>query len=319
MSEQTGKPAFAGEILLCEDGRMNQELISERLAKLGLKTTVAENGREGVETVKRRVQNGIKPFDLIFMDIHMPVMGGLEAAVEIGKLNTGTPVIAMTPNTAPAEREQYFAAGMPDCLNKPFTPGELLACLMKYLEPVSLNAADQKQDMQDDERIKIKLIHLFMKNNKNIYNEITKAVDNGDIKLAHRLAHTLKGNAGIFGKTRLQEASGDVESLLTNEENRLNDAVMGVFKTELDAVLREFEPIVAEKAATPEYGGVSGTAAGTEPVPFNGEKTQELLEELESLLDGGDTGCLQLIDSLRLISGCFGPSVHRPSATAKVQ
>jgi CheY-like chemotaxis protein len=130
------KPTFDGEVLLCEDNKMNQDVIRGQLAKVGLRITVAENGLEGVEAFKSRIQSGGKPFDLVFMDIQMPVMDGLAAGAEINKMKAGTPVIAMTATATPADREEYAAHGMPDCVNKPFTSQELWSCLLKYLTPV---------------------------------------------------------------------------------------------------------------------------------------------------------------------------------------
>jgi CheY-like chemotaxis protein len=302
MSEQTGNPVFEGEVLLCEDNRMNREVVCGRLAKAGLKTVEAENGRDGVAAVASRAQSGLKPFDLIFMDIHMPVMGGLEAAAEIRKLNTGTPVIALTPNTSPADREQYTAHGMCGCLNKPFTRRELSDCLSEHLKPLPPGTAvDDTQDTQDETNLKNKLIYLFVKNNKTLYAEITKAIDEGDIKLAHRLVHTLKSNAGMLGKTRLQKAAEDAENLLSNEENRITGSVTDTLKAELDAALEEFGPL-AEKAAC-EDGGEAVPSPREAGGTNDAEKTQALFEELEALLDGGDTDCLDLIGSLRLIPG----------------
>jgi CheY-like chemotaxis protein len=294
---------FEGEVLLCEDNRMNQDLVCARLSKLGLKTIVAENGKEGVDMVASRVQNSIKPFALIFMDIFMPVMDGIEATDEIVKLNTGAPVIAMTASSTPSDREKYMAHGMSDCLNKPFTPKELLACIEKYLKPLASAQVNQDTrntqdtDLRAEEKLRIKLINNFVRNNKTIYNEITKAIDEGDIKLAHRLVHTLKGNAGILGKTRLQKAAQNAENLLINEKDRTDQFTMEAVKTELDAVIKEFEPLVDES-------WLNGEAVPSEP--FDREKAQVLFEELEVLLDGGDLECLRLIDSLRRIPGSTG-------------
>jgi CheY-like chemotaxis protein len=298
MNEQKRSLVFEGEVLLCEDNRMNQELISDRLAKLGLKTIVAEDGKVGVEMVASRIQNGIKPFSLVFMDMYMPVMDGLEAAAEIGKLNTGTPIVAMTANSAPNRREKYAAAGMHDCVNKPFTSKELLDCLMKYLKPAAQGALDKTRE---DEKLKIKLIHFFMESNKNVYNEITKAIEEGDIKTAHRLSHSLKSNAGMLGKTNLQKAAEDVEKLLLEEEDsdftpQADQHTLSVLKAELDAVLEEFTPL-ADETALSALGGDTGTRFE----PLNELQTKALLEELEIMLDGGDTGCLDLVDSIRQI------------------
>jgi CheY-like chemotaxis protein len=249
---------FYGEILICEDNKMNRELICERMAREGIKTTVAENGKEGVDAVVSRIQNGTKPFDLIFMDIYMPVMGGLDAATEIGKLKTGTPVIAMTPDNTPADREEYLAHGMADSLNKPFTSKELTECLVKYLKPQPVSPAppNEKKYIQDgdirfEEELKNKFIRIFVNNNKNKYNEITKAVDGGDIKTAHRLAHSLKGNAGMIGKKRLQRAAGDVQDLLKEEnlylESEVYHSVMGALKSELEAVINNEQLTVSSE------------------------------------------------------------------------
>ena len=136
------KPVFEGDVLVCEDNVMNQQVICEHLARVGLKTAVAENGKAGVEMVQRRLEKpqdqsgGEKQFDLILMDIHMPEMDGLEAAAKISRLNTGIPIIASTANIMYNDKKIYKASGMNDCLSKPFTSQELWRCLLKYLTPV---------------------------------------------------------------------------------------------------------------------------------------------------------------------------------------
>ena len=127
------KPHFDGLILICDDNLMNQEVICEHLSRVGLRTVVAENGKIGVDMVEERMQKGEKRFDLIFMDMFMPVMDGLEAASKIMELNTGTPIVAMTANVMASELETYRRHGMPDCLGKPFTSQELWHILLKHL------------------------------------------------------------------------------------------------------------------------------------------------------------------------------------------
>jgi CheY-like chemotaxis protein len=101
------KPRFEGLALICDDNLMNQQVICEHLARVGLRTVVTENGKEGVEAVRERVQKNEKPFDLIFMDIFMPVMDGVDASSRITALNTGTPIVAMTANVMTDELENY--------------------------------------------------------------------------------------------------------------------------------------------------------------------------------------------------------------------
>jgi CheY-like chemotaxis protein len=135
--EEIKKPAFRGEVLLCEDNIMNQQVIYEHLARVGLSAVIAENGKAGVDMVSDRMRKGENQFDLIFMDIHMPVMDGLESAAKIMELDASIPIIAMTANVMPGDRELYRAAGMNDCVGKPFTSQELWRCLLKYLKPAS--------------------------------------------------------------------------------------------------------------------------------------------------------------------------------------
>jgi hypothetical protein len=68
-SDEMAKPLFDAEILVCEDNPMNQQVIIDHLANVGIKTALARNGREAVDIMERRLKNGEKPFDLIFMDI----------------------------------------------------------------------------------------------------------------------------------------------------------------------------------------------------------------------------------------------------------
>lgn len=135
--ESIEKPVFEGEILVCDDNELNQEVICEHLARVGLKTIVAANGNESVKIVRERASKGEPPFDLIFMDIYMPVMDGIEAASQIIAMGTKTPIVAMTANIMTSEVKKYREHGMPDCLSKPFTAKELWKILLKYLAPVN--------------------------------------------------------------------------------------------------------------------------------------------------------------------------------------
>jgi CheY-like chemotaxis protein len=122
-----------GEILLCEDNQMNQQVFCENLKRVGLRADIAENGREGYNMVRRRHERGEKPYDIIFMDIHMPIMDGLEASALITELKTGSPIVALTANVMSHDKDLYEKAGMTDSVTKPFKTQELIGCLGKYL------------------------------------------------------------------------------------------------------------------------------------------------------------------------------------------
>ncbi len=228
----------------------------------------------------------------------MPVMDGLDASAKIIELNTGIPIIAMTANIMSNDREIYKMSGMNDCVGKPFTSQELWRCLLKYLD--SVNMGDMPADAKKREQIEadkefMKSLQLsFLKNNKTIYEEITKALEEGDINLAHRLAHTLKSTAGHIGKTLLQKAAADVEQNLKEGKNLVTQQQMDVLKAELDAVFSELEPLLDE---------FSETETGAAAEPLDTKAALELLEELEILLKQGSPECLNLVGSLRVIQG----------------
>jgi len=271
LSSKTEKPAFEGEILLCEDNIMNQQVICEHLTRAGLKPVVAENGKIGVEMVQSRKEKNEKQFDLIFMDIHMPVMDGLEAAAKIFELNVGIPIVALTANIMTNDMEIYRLNGINDHMAKPFTSEDLWRCLLKYLTPVKQSGS--KQPEEDDSELAAKLgitdmaffrslQALFVESNKDRYHEIAKALEEGDIKQAYRLAHTMKSNAAYLGKTRLQQAAEAVEHNLKEGENLATLEQLDMLKVELAAVLAEFEITLAACSDEQSEITVRGETAG---------------------------------------------------------
>jgi CheY-like chemotaxis protein len=287
---ESERPIFKGEVLLCEDNKMNQNVIREHLARVGLKIVVTENGKAGVEAVQSRMEKGEKQFDLIFMDMHMPVMDGLEASAKILEFNTGIPIVAMTANVMSNDREIYRTSGIHDCVGKPFTSQELWRCLLKYLAPVSYKAVTGTEAVRDGGDPK--LLADFVKSHRNTFKDIQKALDKGDIKLAHRLAHTLKGTAGMIGRTELRDIAGDMERTLANGETGTAQGYMGALERALGEALAELEPLSGGlRPLTPP----SGT--------LDAEQAKKLLEKLEPLLAAGNLECLEMIGDLQAIEG----------------
>jgi len=285
------RPNFEGEILICEDNSLNQFVICEHLARVGIKTVVAQNGKEGVDIISERVKNGKKQFDLIFMDINMPVMDGLEAASRITDLKVKTPIIALTANIMSHDLELYKASGMFDFLGKPVTSQGLWKCLVQYLPVRSYTAMNKYHQSAEDEKTKEQLKVIFVKENQTTYAEITSALDAGDIKLAHRLAHALKNNAGQIDKKQLQSIAARVEAILSDGENLLNQELLSALETELKSILNELA-LLLEKKEEPK-----------KLIALDAEKTLELFEKLEPLLKNRDTKSLQLLDLIRAVPG----------------
>jgi len=182
--------------------------------------------------------------------MHMPVMDGLEAAAKILELDTGIPIVAMTANIMSNDREIYRKSGMRDCVGKPFTSQELWHCLMKYLHPVYWQSVDEGRNIQKNRNagldVQQTLQKLFAKHNMNKFEEIADALEMGDLKLAHRLVHTLKGNAGQLGKPVLQKAAADIERYIKEGNIPVPTEQLSHLETELKAVLRELSPLLDE-------------------------------------------------------------------------
>jgi signal transduction histidine kinase/DNA-binding response OmpR family regulator len=125
------EPGTSLRILLAEDNPVNQRLASHLLEKRGHSVVVAGNGREALEALKKG------RFDLMFMDVQMPVMDGFEATRAIRKLEDGSgirlPIVALTAHAMKGDREKCLAAGMDGYLTKPIRPQELDEVLRDYL------------------------------------------------------------------------------------------------------------------------------------------------------------------------------------------
>jgi len=241
----------------------------------------------------------------------MPVMDGLEASEKIFALNTGIPIVAMTANIMINDLEIYRKSGLHDCVGKPFTSQELWRCLLKYFKPINWQEVNETQQAQAENELQQKLINNFVKDNRNKFKEIKEAIDSGDAKLAHRLAHTLKGNAGQLGKTILQKASADIERRLkegmpsSSKGHNAGDArfpsardlvteeQLEILEAELNSVLVEFAPLVSEPVASSKAEG--------EGESFEAESVGGLFEKLKTMLEMGNPECRELAGSLRLI------------------
>ncbi|MCL2018805.1 MAG: response regulator [Oscillospiraceae bacterium] len=283
------KPLFNGLVLVCDDNVMNRQVISEHLATVGLRTAVAENGQKGVTMVTKRIEEGESPYDLIFMDMFMPVMDGIEAASKIAELDTGTPIVAMTANVMASDLENYRKHGMPDYVAKPFTSKELWRILLKYLSPLKIGDNDRHES--DNVELQRKLRLSFIKNNLSKYDEICDALKTGDIEAAHRLAHGLKGNAGQIGKKELQKAAEKIEFLIKDNLLPIPKTALNVLNAELKAVLEELRPLLDE------------IAAHNKPLSLNAEQIAELFDKLEPLLDNLNPECVNFLDDLRAVPG----------------
>jgi len=284
-------PVFSGDVLVCEDNDLNMQVICDHLLRVGITPIVAQNGKEGVEIVEQRFRKNETPFDLILMDIHMPVIDGLDAAMLIIGMGVKTPIVAITANILADDIERYEKSGISDTVGKPFTSKELWRCLAKYLSVKGYKSINKNYQATEETKTLRLLKTNFARNNKNTFAELTQSLDNGNIKLAHRIAHTLKGNAGQIGEERLRSAAAVVDSNLKDGKNKLGSEQLLNLEIELALVLDELSPLLADSRKVSKIEEIDIT------------KTLEMLDELSLLLKNKDTKCLRFLDEVYAIPG----------------
>jgi HPt (histidine-containing phosphotransfer) domain-containing protein len=217
----------------------------------------------------------------------MPVMDGLDAASQITAMGVRTPIVALTANVMSNDLELYKVSGMADTVGKPFTTQDLWRCLIKYIPVVSFSAVDQTRQSAEDEAMLKKLKLNFVKTNQNTFSEFANALNEGDRKQAHRLAHTIKSNAGQIGEKRLQAVAAAAENALIEGVNLITKDHIHALETELRIVLDRMAPLLEEAKATISAKSVDN------------EKILKILDTLEPLLENMDTDCLTIIEVLQ--------------------
>jgi signal transduction histidine kinase/CheY-like chemotaxis protein len=206
------KTAGAQRVLIVEDNLMNQKLAQIMLHNNGFRTVIANNGLEALELLQQQ------SFDVILMDIQMPLMDGCQAARAIRKeLQINIPIIAMTAYALDSEREQCIREGMNDYLAKPFTEADLLQKITSW--SLENSAEDSKVSakplisfeflkQQTGNNIEFieEMINLFLGHNPGNIKDLGNAIGQGDFEVVRKTTHVLRNEIAFFG---LQTVIGD--------------------------------------------------------------------------------------------------------------
>jgi CheY-like chemotaxis protein len=203
-------------ILVAEDVELNREILKHGLARDGHKVVFVENGAEAVELVQHQ------SFDLVLMDVQMPVMDGVEATRRIRNLDSAVrkiPIFALTANVMASEREKYLAAGMDDCLLKPIDWKRLRSAIasVEGAAPVPEAALDPQMLDQlraleaDSPGLVAQLTGMFLEGSPSLISKIEDALESGETKAASEHAHALKGSSANMGATQLAAICGSIE------------------------------------------------------------------------------------------------------------
>jgi PAS domain S-box-containing protein len=251
-------------ILLAEDNVINRALATGILAKRGHSLVHAENGREAVEAASR------ESFELIFMDVQMPEMDGLEATrrIRVSEQSIGrhTPIVAMTAHAMAGDRELCLAAGMDDYISKPLDKVALLALIGRIagerrigpippigpmgqrgpIGPLPIFTRERLLDELDgDEELLRRMIALFHENTPRLLDDIRGSVFRRSSTDLARSAHALLSSLGAFGAHDAHRLTQQLETQARHEDYEHTDHTFAALErgtVAIHAALAAFSP-----------------------------------------------------------------------------
>jgi signal transduction histidine kinase/CheY-like chemotaxis protein len=208
---------FTGSVLLAEDGPDNQLLVTTLLRNLGITVAVVENGQEAVTRALEARSSGA-PYDMVLMDMQMPVLDGYGAATELRRKGYRGSIVALTAHAMTGERERCLAAGCDDYLQKPIDRVALSVMLGEHLrrtpdhEPAPLHST-----LSGDPQL-AEILPQFVRSLGGRAAALRAAAQRHDLDTLRRLAHQIKGAAGGYGFPLLGEAAERLERAIDEDE-----------------------------------------------------------------------------------------------------
>lgn len=235
------------KVLVAEDHPVNRKILAEFLRSLDSEVYEAENGKEALESIKKHPS-----VQIIFMDIQMPEIDGVEATVRLRKENYSGIIIACTANNDPENFAKYVKTGMNDVLVKPFKRNNVKILLEKWSTVINLPAGaeiafldsklitnqelwdtdDFEDTISNDWNLGRQILHDFCEQTKNMISELESAVRKDDFENIHRIAHTIKGSSAAISANKLNcignlisqaSKSHDKEEITKQTENLRNE------------------------------------------------------------------------------------------------
>ncbi|MBK9615559.1 MAG: PAS domain S-box protein [Uliginosibacterium sp.] len=305
---------LGARVLLVEDNAFNQQIAQELLEGAGLDVTVAENGAIAVDLASR------DQFDVVLMDIQMPVMDGLEATRRMRALPAlaDTPIIAMTAHAMLDEQHQCVEAGMNDFMSKPIEPAQLFKKLAMWLDkrhpgiagaprtwPTTTDTAQLPRELRgisietglhycnDKVDFYLRMLREFLRTKSEAAEQLRLATADEDMALAQRMAHSMKSIAGAIGALELSKASADVEIAIRSNHGANLPILLERFEAALKTVISGLY------AAFPLDQSVQVAA----PEETDYAAMRRLVSEIEHCLDTDVGEALSLLPALRKAAG----------------
>jgi CheY-like chemotaxis protein len=246
------------KILLAEDGKSNQQLAVALLTKWGHEVTVAENGEE----VIARWQEDF--YDVILMDVQMPILDGLEATRRIREREEGsarhTPIVAMTARAMGGDHERCLAAGMDDYISKPIRKTELFralsgCCPDRSVPPARGEGAQGDlvldwdaalQTVGGDRELLHSVVNTVRQEMPVLLRQLDEAIAARDAKTTQHVAHTIKGECRTLSAGRTEKAAAAIEASAARNDLESASRHMPRLLEAIDQLDRECASIEAQ-------------------------------------------------------------------------
>ena len=317
---------WGARILLVEDNDINQQVANEMLSSVGFEVHIADNGQIALDAVAQQQKLGL-PFDVVLMDMQMPVMDGVTAAGLLRQSYAAheLPIIAMTANAMKADRDRCLQVGMNAFVTKPIDRDGLFRALLAHISvrpgmgkpllPAAPQPLTQEPDAQTlaaratlaalrslasldvdaglrhtshNENLYISLWQRFTASQSKLALQMEEALLVDDLATAERLAHTLKGVAANLGALDLQAGAAALEQCL-RETGEPSQRLQHWEHTK-----HQLQSLLEELAAVP---GLHTANVAVAPTALAPEATAQMIATLAELLRNNDASAVDFWQS----------------------
>jgi len=289
------------KILVVEDNLINQDVIKAILEDEGFHVHLEDNGQKTIETLESGGE-----FDVVLMDLQMPVLDGYETSIELRKKEKyrDLPIIALSADAMSGTKKKVEEAGMNGYVTKPIDKMFLYETLVKFIEPGKrdifkgekegkveegldarvkkivreIDTAEGLKRVAGNTKLYIEILKRFRENNMDFVDGFRKGLAETERDENIRSAHTLKGVAGNIGAKKVYELAKELEGRL--KENEEVDSLLDSIEVELKTICQEVEALISEVEEKKE-------SRGAEEINF--EVLQEDMRGLKKLLEDYDT------------------------------